>query len=102
MSLGCSPVPVTSEFSLCGAVGVCEPGEPVVLSWGRSGWAWSHALHLRAQVSACACPACPLPALSSVSVGQAAHLAAFDSHSLRMQLSTPGCCVLVSPVLPWP
>lgn len=39
MSLECSPVLVTSEFSLCGAVGVCEPGQPVVLFWGRPGWA---------------------------------------------------------------
>lgn len=97
MSLGCSSVLVTSEFSLRGAVGVCEPGEPVVFSWGRPGWACSHALHLRAQV-----PACPLPGLCSVSMGQAACLAAFDGHSLKMQLCTLGCPILLSPVLPWP
>lgn len=103
MSLGCSPVLVTSEFFLYGAVGVCrEPGEPMVLSWGRSGWAWSHGLHLRAQVSACACPACPLPGLSSVSMGLAARPAACDGHSLRIHLCISGYPVLLSPVLPWP
>lgn len=46
-----------------------EPGEPAVCSLGRSGWDGNHPLYPGAHTSACACPACPLPGLTSVSLG---------------------------------
>lgn len=42
-----------------------EAGEPAVCSLGRSGWDWNHPLHPGAHTSACACPGCPLPGLTS-------------------------------------
>lgn len=75
-SLGCSPVLVTSEFSLYGAVSVCKLGEPTVLFWERSGWAWSHVLHvLTTQVSA-------QPSLSPARAQQCLHGAGCLSGSL--------------------
>lgn len=44
-----------------------EPGASVFL--GRSGWGWNHSLYPGAHASACPCPACPLPGLTSVSMG---------------------------------
>lgn len=46
-----------------------EPGEPAVHSLERSGWDWNHPLYPGAHASACACPGCPLPGLTSVSMG---------------------------------